>query len=226
MQNDSKRIDVIIPVYNEEEMVDIFYQRINKVPLEMNLVFVDNASTDSTVNKIKAFKDVTLIRHDTNEGYGSSIIDGIRNSSGDLIVIIDADCEFPPESIPAMVEGLHTEDVVYASRFFSTEDANMPRFRIIGNKLISNMFNLLFHQKTTDLYTGMKAFKRSALDGITLQKKGFEHVLEMGVKLSQKKIHISEIPVEYTPRWAGQSKMKHVKETCTYFYRLLQYRFF
>lgn len=225
MENNPKRIDVIIPVFNEEDMVDIFHQRIRSVPLEMNLIFVDNASTDSTVKKIQAFNDVTLIRHDVNEGYGGSIIDGINGSSGDIIVIIDADCEFPPESIPEMIEGLKTGDVVYASRFLNVKDIHMPRFRVIGNKIISSLFNLLFHQRTTDLYTGMKAFKRSALDGITLQKKGFDHVLEMGVRLSQKGIHIKEIPVNYTPRWAGQSKMKHVKETLTYFLRLLQYRF-
>ena len=226
MKSKLSGIDVIVPVFNEEEMVDIFYDRIKNVPLKMKLIFIDNASTDNTLKKLRNLKDITIIEHSTNEGYGGSIIDGIKQSSADVIVIIDADCEYPPESIPQMIEKLETQEVVYGSRFLDNRDVNMPKIRVVGNRLISLLFNLLFRQKVNDLYTGMKALKRSSLEGITLHQKGFEHVLEMGVRLSQKGISIYEVPIEYVPRWAGRSKMKHISETLIFLYRLLYYRFF
>jgi glycosyltransferase involved in cell wall biosynthesis len=225
MQVDPVKIDVIVPVYNEEEIIDTFYRRLKNVPLKMNFIFIDNASADSTVARIQKYEDVILIQHETNEGYGGSLIDGITHSSGDILVIIDADCEYPPESIPEMVEALKSHNVVYGSRFLHRRPLNMSATRTFGNKLISFMFNRLFHQNTTDLYTGFKALRRSALKGIILEKKGFEHVLELGVKLSKKGIPISEIPIDYVPRQTGQSKMKHVKETLTFLYRLFHYKF-
>ena len=222
----NSKIDVIIPVYNEEEVIGWFYNRIIKVPLDMNLVFIDNNSSDGTVKKLRRFNGITLIEHKKNEGYGGSIIDGLRRTVGDRIVIIDADCEYPPEAIPRMVKELRDYEVVYGSRLANSRGTNLPAVRMIGNKLISVIFNVLFGQNTTDLYTGFKALRRSALAGITLNEKGFDHVLELAVKLSQKGIQIKEIPIEYTPRSVGLSKMKHLKETSIFLYRIMLYRLF
>lgn len=225
MQPNETDIDVIIPVCNEEEMIGTFYNRIKRLPLKLNLIFIDNASSDKTLEKIQSFEDITIIEHEVNEGYGGSILDGIKHSKGDKIVIIDADCEYPPESIPILINELNNFDVIYGSRFLNRERINMPLLRVFGNKLISRLFNRLYNQEVTDLYTGFKAFKRSALNDITLGKKGFEHVLEMGIKFSQKKIPINEVSIEYTPRSAGQSKMKHITETLKFSYYLLAFKF-
>ena len=220
----SDKIDVIIPVYNEEEILETFYHRIKSLTLDLNLIFVDNASNDNTPKLLEGFADITVIKHEKNEGYGGSIIDGIEQSDGDIIVIIDADCEFPPESIPDMIEALKEQEVVYGSRFLDQKSVDMPWSRIIGNKFISHLFNFLYRQKTTDLYTGFKAFRRSALDDISLTRKGFEHVLEMGAKLAKKGVTINEIPIKYAPRSTGTAKMKHFTETLKFMYYLIYYR--
>jgi glycosyltransferase involved in cell wall biosynthesis len=219
------KIDIIVPVYNEEEGIEEFLQRIQNLPMKFNLIVVDNASTDGTVDILQKYKDITIIRHDRNAGYGASICDGISHSKGEIIVIIDADCEYPPESVPELVKRLEKSDVVYASRFLESAKVQMPRLKRIGNKIITAAFNALFHQKVTDLYTGCKALRRSALEGITLRRRGFEHVLEMGVQLSKKRIHIDEIFVRFAARRTGYSKMRHVSETVKFLYLILWYRF-
>ena len=218
-----KKIDLIVPVYNEEMVLQQFYQRIRAVALDINLTFIDNASTDKSLSILKGFNDATVIKHDRNEGYGASICDGIRNTTEKVIAIIDADCEYPPESLPEMVARLDTADVVYASRFLKPYHLNMPFLKMFGNKMITGLFNLLFNQNVTDLYTGCKVLKRSALEGIFLERRGFEHVLELGVKLAKKGVSIAEVHVDFNPRQTGRSKMKHLQETCKYTYLIFYY---
>ncbi len=216
-------IDVIIPVYNEEKGIRSFYDRIRQIPLNLNLIFIDNASEDDSLSILESLPDVSIIRHSKNEGYGSSICDGIQQSSGDIIVIIDVDCEYPPEYIPDLIDSLDDSDVVYASRFLEKSQVRMPILKTFGNKLITGLFNRLFDQKLTDLYTGFKVLKRSALEGIKLEKKGFEHVLEMGVEFSRRQRRITEVFVPFSPRSTDQSKMKHVGETAKYLYLIFYY---
>lgn len=216
-------VDVIVPVYNEEEILPEFHRRITALNLPLNLVYIDNNSSDRSVEIIASFGDVTLIRHERNEGYGGSILDGIATSTNEKIVIIDADCEYPPEALPALLECLNSHDVVYTSRFLEGRNDFMPFTKRIGNQLISSLFNLLFGQQLTDLYTGCKGFNRSVLEGITLKRKGFEHVLEFGVKLAGKKVGITEVAVDFTPRHTGEAKMQHLSETIKYLYLIFYY---
>lgn len=217
------KIDVIVPVYKEEKSIEEFYRRIRGTPLQYNLIFIDNASTDNTLEIVRTFIDVIVIEHDKNEGYGASICDGIANSQGEIIVIIDADCEYPPESIPEMIKQLETADVVYTSRFLDKRNFNMPFLKILGNRIISSVFNFLFRQNVTDLYTGCKALRRSVLSGSHLQRKGFEHVLEMASYLAKKGAKIDEIPVTFKQRRTGNSKMKHLTETLKFVYLIFYY---
>lgn len=218
-------IDVIVPVYNEEEILPEFHRRVTALNLPLNLIYVDNASTDCSVEIIAGFEGASLIRHQTNEGYGGSLLDGIAQSTNEKIVIIDADCEYPPEAIPELVEQLDHVEVVYTSRFLGGRNRFMPRTKRWGNQLISALFNLLFDQQVTDLYTGCKAFRRSALYEVKLTRKGFEHVLELGVAFARRKIDIREIGVEFTPRHTGEAKMQHLSETLKYLYLTFFYFF-
>jgi glycosyltransferase involved in cell wall biosynthesis len=211
-----RAVDIIVPVYNEEACVDEFVERVTAVGLREALIFVDNASTDLTVQRIEQHADVRLVRHDRNAGYGASVRDGIARSGAAAIVIIDADLEYPPESIPDLLTALGRHSVVYGSRFLGDGQPDMSWVRRCGNGLISVVFNTLFRQATTDLYTGMKALRRDALDSLTLRRDGFEHVAEMGVQLAQAGHRIYEIPVRYAPRATGVSKMRHLRETVNY----------
>jgi len=93
-----------------------------------------------------------VVEHQHNEGYGASLIDGMAAGSNDIIVIIDADCEYPPEAIPDLLVALENNQVVYTSRFLNrnnASEANMPWLKMKGNQVISGMFNLIFNQQTS-----------------------------------------------------------------------------
>ena len=224
MPSNPDAIDVVVPVYNEEAVLPTFFNRIASVDLPLNLIFIDNASTDTTLALLKRRSDVTVITHRRNEGYGGSLIDGIRAARADRIVIIDADCEYPPESITDLVAALDRHEVVYSSRFLSPQKLDMPLFRKVGNGVISMLFNWLFRQQVTDLYTGFKAMRRTAVDNIHLERRGFEHVLELAVRFSQRGIAIAEVPIIYELRQSGRSKMNHISETLKFFALLVHYR--
>jgi len=220
-----KQIDIIVPVYNEEEGLEEFYTRLRALDLNLHPIFIDNASTDNSLRILEGFDGVTIIRHRSNEGYGASLRDGIRAAGTEKIIIIDADCEYPPEAIPDLVHALDRHEVVYTSRFLDDRNRGMGFVKTFGNILISKLFNRLFDQNVTDLYTGSKGFQRSVVAHLPMERTGFEHVLEVAARLARQGITIYEIPVDFRARQTGSSKMSHLWETVKYLYFLFFYFF-
>jgi glycosyltransferase involved in cell wall biosynthesis len=204
-------LDIVVPVRNEESSIAAFYARLERLGYADRLIFVDNASTDRTRAIIDRFPAGRIISHDVDEGYGASVRDGITASDADLVVIIDADLEYPPEAIPEVLDALCHHSVVYCSRFLGGNPP-MSLLRRLGNRLATGLYNLLFHQQITDFYTGMKGLRREALPFSDLRKGGFEHGAELGAMISLAGEKIREIPVEYTPRTRGRSKMRYLPD--------------
>ena len=222
-----KSVDVIVPVLNEEQILPEFIRRGSSLGLDLNLIFIDNASTDRSPDIVSRVEGARLIRHDSNRGYGGSLIHGMAECSSDYVIVIDADCEYPPEAIPSILDALQTHPVVYTSRLLgrkSSTEANMPQLKMLGNRIISTLFNLFFAQSTTDLYTGCKGFRRDCLEGLNFRYTGFEHVLEFACLLSRRGYRIHDVPVDFQPRASGKSKMKHVSETVKFLALLVYFR--
>lgn len=216
-------IDVIVPVFNEEEVLPSFYARLMALPIPLRPIFIDNASTDGSLAILRSFPGAVVIEHARNEGYGASLRDGIHYATAGRIVIIDADCEYPPEAIPEMVRMLDNYEIVYASRFLNHQETRMPWLKVMGNQAITRLFNLLFEQNLTDLYTGSKAFRREAVANMPMHQDGFEHVLEFAVRLARAGRRFAEVHVTFAPRGTGVSKMSHLSETIKYLYYLVFY---
>ncbi len=228
------KVDLVVPVYNEEAGLPEFFQRIQALDfstvfdqaVSMQVIFIDNASSDNSLAMLETFPAAIVIEHAENEGYGGSILDGIESGESPYIIIIDADCEYPPECIPELLKATQDNPIVHTSRFLHRDSAvaaNMPWLKMFGNKIISGLFNHLFKQQTTDLYTGCKGLQRAAVEKLELQQKGFEHVLELAVQMVAQGHDISEVPVEFRARITGSSKMSHVSETLKYLYWLVRY---
>lgn len=217
-------VDIVVPVLNEAANIDEFHRRVERLGLADSLIFVDNGSTDGTLERLARYPEVRVIRHATNLGYGTSLCDGIAAGTGERVVIIDADLEYPPEGIPALLAALERSPVVYCSRFCGGQPVAMPRARRFGNLLLSRGYNLLFHQRITDLYTGMKGLRRSALDLSGMRRAGFEHCVEIAALIAHSGLCIDEIAVEYRARRHGRSKMRHVRETLKLLFYLALYR--
>lgn len=217
--------DVIVPVLNERDMLPDFIERIAALGLPLNLIFVDNGSSDGTLEYLRGIPGVKLIAHGENLGYGRSLVDGMMAATSDCLVIIDADCEYPPEAIPRLLAALASgSTVVYGSRFQAGGPPGMSLVRAGGNRFLTGLFNLLYQQRLTDLYTGMKGLRREALEGLRFRRDGFEHVAELAARLSRRGYAIDEIPVEYSPRRTGRSKMRHVPELLKAFACLAYFR--
>lgn len=216
-----RKLDIVVPVLNEEASIDEFCDRAARLGYVDALLFVDNASSDGTVARIER-RGARLVRHAHNEGYGASIRHGIAASDGELVIIIDADLEYPPEAIPPIVVALQEHPVVYASRFLG-RPPDMPALRRTGNRVVSGLFNLLYRQRTTDLYTGLKGMRRSALPLGDLRRDGFEHGVELAALITIAGHRIHDVAVEYQPRQRGRSKMRHVPETTKLLAHLLRY---
>jgi glycosyltransferase involved in cell wall biosynthesis len=220
-----RAVDIVVPIFNEEACVNEFYDRVARLGHADALIFVDNASTDGTLDILKPRPGVRIIQHVLNEGYGASIRDGIAASDAERVIIIDADLEYPPEAILQLLDTLDQHAVVYGSRFLAQKTPDMPLLRRVGNRVISSVFNLLFRQRITDLYTGIKGLRRDALCGLALRQKGFEHVIELSAQLARAGYQIYEVPVTYTPRSSGTSKMRHIPETLKYIWYVIGYWF-
>ncbi|MGC9972666.1 MAG: glycosyltransferase family 2 protein [Bryobacteraceae bacterium] len=203
-------VDIVVPILNEAGCVDELVDRLTLACPRASLIFVDNGSTDGTLDRLRA-RGVETIRHDRNEGYGKSLRDGIAHGKGFAVVTIDADLEYPPESIPALLDALQISPVVYGSRFCGGRRPAMGAVRRFGNRFLTGIFNIVCRQRLTDLYTGIKAFRRNQVDGYRFQESGFTFVVEFAAHVSRS-CRIAEVPVEYQARFQGRSKMRHVVE--------------
>ena len=226
-ENEMSGIDIIIPVYNEEESVEELIKRISAVCPEGNITFVDNASKDRTVERIyKMDSSISIIRHERNEGYGKSLIDGIQRTFGEKIILIDGDLEYPPEIIPEMIRKLDVHEIVQGSRFYQSTNIDISSLRSMGNKIMTMLFNALYSQDLTDFYTGIRGIRRDWLAGIKFDRYGFEFVVEISCKIAKKGAKFTEIPLKYKIRRTGQSKMRHIPESLKLIFWIFYYRVF
>ena len=222
----ASNLDIVVPIYNEEATVAELLKRLRQSCPDARLIFVDNASTDSTRDLLQQHGVVDLVCHESNLGYGRSLLDGMRHGSAEHVVIIDADLEYLPEDIPALVAGLDSAGAVYGSRFLASRESPpaMQWYRSMGNGLVTQLFNLLFRQELTDLYTGIRAFRRSVLPLEELESSGFEFVLELSARLVHAGVPLGEVPAGYDPRKTGKSKMQHLPEFLKFARRLIALR--
>jgi glycosyltransferase involved in cell wall biosynthesis len=147
-----ERVDVVVPVLNEREMLPRFLDRVDSLGLPLHLIFVDNGSRDGTLEFLASRPEISVLAHGQNLGYGRSLADGLSASQAERVIIIDADGEYPPEAIPLLLKGLEQTPVVYASRFLSGGKIAMSRTRVLGNRGLTTLFNLLRATPDRPLY--------------------------------------------------------------------------
>jgi len=204
-------VSIIIPVYNEEGSIAAVLGRISKVvwpSCSVEVIVVDDGSTDCTAEKIGDFASFRCIHHETNKGKGAAVRTGIRESRGKVVVIQDADLEYPPEYIPQLVEPVLAgkADVVFGSRFKGGIEG-MRFSHLVGNRLLSLVTSLLLGVSVTDVMTGHKVFSRSVVDSFSLTENGFGVEVEMTSQSLRNGWKYTEIPIRYSYRDFGISKI-------------------
>lgn len=229
------KLSIIVPVYNEEKTLEKILRKLEAVPIkiEMEIIIVDDGSIDSSLKIAKNFvsksrnKKVSYrIISKKNQGKGSAVRRGIKESSGDLITIQDADLEYDPKDyltlIKPIINGKHS--VVYGSRFLTS---HKPLYKIyfLGNKFLSMLTKILYRAQITDMETCYKVFKASVIKSIELNSNGFDIEPEITAKILKKCIKIQELPIKYSPRKVEEGKKINWKDGLKAIWVLVKLRF-
>ena len=205
-------LSVIIPVYNERDTIERILDRVFSVPLQKELIVVDDGSSDGTKEVLtrlqkKYGKKLTLVIHEKNQGKGKAVQTGLARASGDVIIIQDADLEYHPEEYPKAVELIEQgwADAVYGSRFLGIHRVFLF-WHYVGNKMLTLLCNMMTSGMLTDMETGFKVIRTDVLKSLDIQSYTFDFEVEVTVKLFRHGYRVYEIPITYTGRGYEEGK--------------------
>lgn len=214
--SNTKKISLLIPVYNEVESLETLLERVESVDfcgLEKELVIVDDGSEDGTRDILRRLEDqhpqYRIIYHAQNMGKGAALRTAIDVASGDIMAIQDADLEYDPQDYPPLIKMIvdNQADVVYGSRLSEgkTKEA-FAGLHYLGNKFLTLVTNLLYSTRITDMETCYKAFRSEILKGIKIRSNRFDFEPEITAKVLKKKCRLAEAPISYNGRAFHEGK--------------------
>ncbi len=200
-------LSIIVPVFNEEATLATIMEAITLACPENEIIYVDDGSTDHSYDVLrKNARPQDRVITKRNGGKGSAIREGIRHISGQYTVIQDADLEYDPQQIHALLAAAQSSDgIVFGSRFLQS-NPNIYRRYLWGNKFITACMNVLFSSHLTDSYTCYKLLPTALFQSLQLQSDGFELEAEICAKCLKRGLQIREIPIVYQPRTHEEGK--------------------
>ena len=228
------KVSIIIPCFNEEKTLSKVVEKVmNFKSFDKEVIIVDDCSKDNTqkiINDlVSKFDVIKSIRHDKNYGKGEGIKSGVKVSTGDIILIQDADLEYNPEEFDILLKPfLETNaDVVYGSRFLGGEYEKLSFFwHYVANKILTLFCNIFTNLNMTDMETGYKLFKSEAIKSIKLKEQSFGIEPEITIKLAKKGYIFYEVPISYRGRSYDEGKKIGLKDAFVAVFCIIKYRFF
>jgi glycosyltransferase involved in cell wall biosynthesis len=226
---ENPRLSVVMPVFNERETIAEIIRRVLAVPLRIELIVVDDGSTDGTRDALAALQrehGFTLVLQPSNQGKGAALRRGFQEVGGDLVVIQDADLEYSPEEYPMLIELIcqGRADVVFGSRF-------LGRHRVFlfthyaGNRFLTLVTNVLYNTMLTDMETCYKVMRVEVLRSMELKSNGFGIEPELTAKIFKRRYRVYEVPITYDGRGYDEGKKITWRDGVVALWVLLKYRF-
>ena len=207
---ESPLLSVVMPVYNERETIDEIIARVLAIPMRVELVVVDDCSTDGTrahLAELQKQYGFTLLLQPANQGKGAALRRGFAAVTGDIVAIQDADLEYSPEEFPRLAELIidGRTDVVYGSRFLGSHRVFLFT-HYLGNLVQTLVTNVLYNTMLSDMETCYKVMRREVLDGLDLRSNGFGIEPEMTAKIFKRGYRVYEVPITYDGRGYDEGK--------------------
>jgi glycosyltransferase involved in cell wall biosynthesis len=234
MNRDTVRLSVLVPVYNERDTIDLIIDAVRATPMQKEIICVDDASTDGTREVLQKLleqgKIDRLHRQEKNQGKGAAIRKALSLSTGDIVIVQDADLEYDPNDWPAVLEPIldGRADACFGSRFLGGPHRVLYFWHSVGNTVLTTVSNMFTNLNLTDMETCYKAIRgelaRSLLPTLRSDRFGFEP--EITARLARVDARIFEVPISYSGRTYAEGKKISWRDGIAAFWHIIKYNLF
>lgn len=215
---DKVTLTVVIPAYNEINTAETLLRRVREVPLTLEVIVVDDGSTDGTRDLLERLREEglidTLVFHETNRGKGAALQTGFQKATGDVTVVQDADLEYDPFELPLLLHPILTgrADAVFGSRFLGGPHRVLLFWHSVGNTFLTLLSNMFTDMNLTDMETCYKMVRTELLQSLPLSAQRFGIEPELTARLAQAHARIYELPISYHGRSYSEGKKINWKD--------------
>jgi glycosyltransferase involved in cell wall biosynthesis len=223
------RLSVLMPVYNEQTTIQLILDQVHAVPVAKEVICVNDCSTDGTGDLLdqlaKAGRIDKLIHHPHNMGKGAAIRAALAASTGNVVIVQDADLEYDPSDWPALLDPIiaGVADAVFGSRFLGGPHRVLYYWHSVGNAVLTTLSNMFTNLNLTDMETCYKAIRGELARSLVLTSDRFGFEVEVTARLAQANARIYEVPISYSGRTYAEGKKIGWKDGVAAFWHIMRY---